>query len=180
MTEDKNPIEPEKTEEPVETEKPVETEETEKTEETENIEEIGEPEEIPAKAVSDAPVLSPEREEADHLRAELSALRAELSRMTALSARRDAEVRAGRLLRERSLPEELTAVLFAPEEGAVSEEVLLLRVSALQGAVEAAALKTLTERTERLSPGTDRPAAVTGRLLRETPVARLSELLSIY
>lgn len=180
MPKDKNPIEPEKTEETVETEKPVETEEIEETEETEKIEEIGEPEEMPAKAGGEAPVLSPEREEADHLRAELVALRAELSRVTAESARRAAEYRAGRLLRERSLPEELTAVLFAPEEGDVSDEVLLLRVTALQGAVEAAALRTLSERTERLTPGGDRPAAVTGRILRETPVAQLSQLFSTF
>ena len=156
--------------ETVEAEEAVEAEET-----VETVEAVEAEEETPAE---ETPVTEPAEDRA--VREELLLLRAELARLTAESARREAEHRAARLLRERSLPEELTGVLLGAGETEVSDEVLLLRVSALQGAVEAAALTALKSRTESLTPGTDRPAALTGRMLRETPVARLSEIFSTF
>lgn len=110
--------------------------------------------------------------------AEIRALEEELHAAKTAAARRETEIRCARYLRERSLGEEMTEILLAPGETDVSDEVLLTRVAALSGAVEAAAIRALREKTEGILPGASGTAApLTGRIIRETPVARLAEMM---
>lgn len=152
-----------------------EIEETEQTELTESVETA----EDSAEAAVPAPAPAEECHAAEEaLRAEIETLRASLAAAAAAASRRETEIRCGRLLRERGISEELTAVLLAPGETEVPEETLLLRVVALSGAVEAAAVRTLREKTEGIRPGAGDPAPITGKMIRETPVARLMEIMT--
>lgn len=146
-----------------------EIEETEQTELTESADPLPDQAEAPTDDRTAA-------EEA--LRAEIETLRASLAAAAAAASRRETEIRCGRLLRERGISEELTAVLLAPGETEVPENTLLLRVTALSGAVEAAAVRTLREKTEGIRPGAGDPAPLTGKMIRETPVARLMEIMT--
>lgn len=154
-----------------EIEKTEEIEEIEETEQTE-LTESDEPAQVPAAPAEECHAA----EEA--LRAEIETLRASLAAAAAAASRRETEIRCGRLLRERGISEELTAVLLAPGETEVSEDTLLLRVTALSGAVEAAAVRALREKTEGIRPGAGDPAPITGKMIRETPVARLMEIMT--
>lgn len=110
--------------------------------------------------------------------AEIRVLEEELCAAKTAAARRETEIRCARYLRERSLGEEMTEILLAPGETEVADEVLLARVSALSNAVEAAAIRALREKTEGILPGASGGAApLTGRIIRETPVARLAEMM---
>ncbi len=153
-----------------------ETEETEVTEPAEVPDTTAEPEAPPAPEVpEEIPAPIPAEES---LRLEIETLKASLKEAQKAAQRREKEIRCGRLLRERGISEELTAVLLAPGETDVSEETLALRVAALSGAVEAAAIRTLRERTDSIRPGAGDPAPLTGKMIRETPVARLMEIMT--
>lgn len=159
--------------------------EIEKIEQIEEIEEIEETEQTEltesADPLPDQAEAAPAEEShavEESLRAEIETLRASLAAAAAAASRRETEIRCGRLLRERGISEELTAVLLAPGETEVPENTLLLRVTALSGAVEAAAVRTLREKTEGIRPGAGDPAPLTGKMIRETPVARLMEIMT--
>ncbi len=111
------------------------------------------------------------------LLAEIRTLTERLASERAAAIHREMEILAGRLLRERKLPESLASVLFAPGEGAVAEEVLTLRVEALTGAVQAAALTLLNERAPGGRPSAgETGTALTGEMLRTLPVTELTRI----
>lgn len=93
------------------------------------------------------------------------------------AARRETEIRCGAYLRERGLSEEMTSFLLAPGEAEVEEEILLHRVEALSGAVEAAAMRELQSRAVRIRPESGKSAPLTGAVIRDMPIARLAELM---
>lgn len=93
------------------------------------------------------------------------------------AARRETEIRCGAYLRERGLSEEMTSFLLAPGEAEVEEEILLRRVEALSGAVEAAAMRELQSRAVRIRPEGGKSAPLTGAVIRDMPIARLAELM---
>lgn len=93
------------------------------------------------------------------------------------AARRETEIRCGAYLRERGLSEEMTSFLLAPGEAEVEEEILLHRVEALSGAVEAAAMRELQSRAVRIRPEGGKSAPLTGAVIRDMPIARLAELM---
>ena len=105
-------------------------------------------------------------------------LTAELLAAKTAAARRETEIRCARYLRERSLGEEMVEILLPVEETDVPDEVLAARVTALSEAVEAAAIRALREKTKGILPGASGGAVpLTGKIIRETPVARLSEIM---
>ncbi len=148
----------------------IETEPVEEVETTEPTEEIA-PAETPSPTPAEPPV-------EDTLRAEIESLRASLAAAAAAAQRRETEIRCGHLLRERGISEELTPVLLSPTETEVSEETLQQRVAALDRAVEAAAVRILREKTDSVRPGAGDPAPITGKMIRETPVAKLMQILT--
>ena len=93
------------------------------------------------------------------------------------AARRETEIRCGAYLRERGLSEEMTSFLLAPGEAEVEEEILLRRVDALSGAVEAAAMRELQSRAVRIRPEGGKSAPLSGAVIRDMPIARLAELM---
>ena len=93
------------------------------------------------------------------------------------AARRETEIRCGAYLRERGLSEEMTSFLLAPGEAEVEEEILLHRVEALSGAVEAAAMRELQARAVRIRPEGGKSAPLSGAVIRDMPIARLAELM---
>ena len=93
------------------------------------------------------------------------------------AARRETEIRCDAYLRERGLSEEMTSFLLAPGEAEVEEEILLRRVEALSGAVEAAAMRELQSRAVRIRPEGGKSAPLTGAVIRDMPIARLAELM---
>ena len=93
------------------------------------------------------------------------------------AARRETEIRCGAYLRERGLSEEMTSFLLAPGEAEVEEEILIRRVEALSGAVEAAAMRELQSRAVRIRPESGKSASLTGAVIRDMPIARLAELM---
>ncbi|MBQ7334339.1 MAG: hypothetical protein IJW95_02590 [Clostridia bacterium] len=93
------------------------------------------------------------------------------------AARRETEIRCGAYLRERGLSEEMTSFLLAPGEAEVEEEILIRRVEALSGAVEAAAMRELQSRAVRIRPEGGKSAPLTGAVIRDMPIARLAELM---
>lgn len=93
------------------------------------------------------------------------------------AARRETEIRCGAYLRERGLSEEMTSFLLAPGEAEVEEEILLHRVEALSGAVEAAAMRELQSRAVRIRPEGGKSAPLSGAVIRDMPIARLAELM---
>lgn len=108
----------------------------------------------------------------------IESLKAELHAAKTASARRETEIRCARYLREISLGEELVEILLPAGEIEVPDEVLTARVRALSEAVEAAAIRALKEKTEGILPGGAQTAApLTGKIIRETPVARLAEIM---
>lgn len=129
----------------------------------------------PAEAPAPAPAEPPVEET---LRAEIESLRASLAAAAAAAQRRETEIRCGHLLRERGIGEELTPLLVAPHETEVSEDTLRARVDALDRAVEAAAVRILREKTVSVRPGAGDPAPITGKMIRETPVAKLMQILT--
>ena len=110
--------------------------------------------------------------------AEIRVLEEELHAAKTASARRETEIRCARYLREMALGEELVEILLPAGEIEVPDEVLTARVRALSEAVEAAAIRALKEKTEGILPGGAQTAApLTGKIIRETPVARLAEIM---
>ncbi len=110
--------------------------------------------------------------------AEIRVLEEELHAAKTAAARRETEIRCARYLRERSLGEELVEILLPAGETDIPDEVLIGRVTALSEAVEAAAIRALREKTEGILPGASGGAVpLTGKIIRETPVARLSEMM---
>ena len=93
------------------------------------------------------------------------------------AARRETEIRCGAYLRERGLSEEMTSFLLVPGEAEVEEEILLRRVDALSGAVEAAAMRELQSRAVRIRPEGGKSAPLSGAVIRDMPIARLAELM---
>ena len=93
------------------------------------------------------------------------------------AARRETEILCGAYLRERGLSEEMTSFLLAPGEAEVEKEILLHRVEALSGAVEAAAMRELQSRAVRIRPEGGKSAPLSGAVIRDMPIARLAELM---
>ena len=93
------------------------------------------------------------------------------------AARRETEILCGAYLRERGLSEEMTSFLLAPGESEVEKEILLRRVEALSGAVEAAAMRELQSRAVRIRPEGGKSAPLSGAVIRDMPIARLAELM---
>ncbi len=109
---------------------------------------------------------------------EIRTLEEKLQAAQIASARRETEIRCAKYLRERSLSETLTEVILSPDETELAEEVLERRIAALSDAVEAAAMRALREKTEKILPGAPSGSVpLTGRIIRETPVAQLSQML---
>ena len=109
--------------------------------------------------------------------AQIRALEAELSRAKEEAARRDAELRCARQLQKHNLREEMAVLLLAPGESAPSDEELSRRADLLAAAVEEAAIRELRSRTAGLHPRTGTESPLTGALIRDTPIARLAELM---
>ena len=110
--------------------------------------------------------------------AEIRVLEEALHAAKTASARRETEIRCARYLREMALGEELVEILLPSGEIEVPDEVLAARVRALSDAVESAAIRALKEKTEGILPGGAQTAApLTGKIIRETPVARLAEIM---
>lgn len=109
--------------------------------------------------------------------ARMAALEEELQKAKQSAARRETEIRCGAYLRERGLSEEMTSFLLAPGEAEVEEEILIRRVEALSGAVEAAAMRELQSRAVSIRPESGKSAPLTGAVIRNMPIARLAELM---
>ena len=71
----------------------------------------------------------------------------------------------------------MASFLLAPDEAEVKEEILLHRVEAIAGAVEAAAMRELQARASRIRPEGGKSAPLTGAIIRDMPIARLAELM---
>ena len=110
-------------------------------------------------------------------RARIAALESALQAEKTARARRETEIRCAGYLRERELDEELSSLLLSPEENELSDEVLLHRVEALAGAVEAACAKELRRRTGGRRPAGGVPQPLSGEMIRQMPVSQLAELL---
>ena len=108
--------------------------------------------------------------------AEIAALKAALEAAQDASARREAEVICGRLLRERNLDERLTEVILPPGTGAADADTLAERADAIAHAVRQAAVEELRRRAVGVRPGSGGEAPLTGAMIRELPLARLAEL----
>ena len=68
-------------------------------------------------------------------------------------------------------------IRFRSGSGEVEEEILLRRVDALSGAVEAAAMRELQSRAVRIRPEGGKSAPLSGAVIRDMPIARLAELM---
>lgn len=107
-------------------------------------------------------------------------LEAQLSEARAEAEWRQAQLWCGRLLAARSLSEELSELILPPGERAPTEEELSRRVTLLESAIEAAAVRELRKRALSLDPGfapTDAGVPLRGALIRDMPIARLAELM---
>lgn len=107
----------------------------------------------------------------------VAALEASLAAEKRARVRRETEIRCAGFLRERALDESLCGMILGESETEVADETLLLRVEALSGAVEAAAIRLLRGRA-----GEGRPRAGDGvplgrEMIRDLPISRLSELM---
>lgn len=80
-------------------------------------------------------------------------------------------------LRKRGIPEEAVELVVPAAEAALGEEDILSRVELLSKAVEKAAVRLLEERAGRMIPRTGSQTVLTGAFIRETPVARLAEMM---
>ena len=109
--------------------------------------------------------------------ARIAELENKLEKARLAAARRETEILCGTYLRERGLSEEMTSFLLAPGEAEVETEILLHRVEALSGAVEAAAMRELQARASRIRPEGGKSAPLTGAIIRDMPIARLAELM---
>ena len=109
--------------------------------------------------------------------ARITELEGKLRAAQLAAARRETEILCGTYLRERGLSEEMTSFLLAPGEAEVETEILLHRVEALSGAVEAAAMRELQARATRIRPEGGKSAPLTGAIIRDMPIARLAELM---
>ena len=109
--------------------------------------------------------------------ARIAELENKLEKARLAAARRETEILCGTYLRERGLSEEMTSFLLAPGEAEVETEILLHRVEALSGAVEAAAMRELQARATRIRPEGGKSAPLTGAIIRDMPIARLAELM---
>jgi hypothetical protein len=109
--------------------------------------------------------------------ARIAALEEQLKQAHRAAARRETEIRCGTYLRERGLSEEMASFLLAPDEAEVKEEILLHRVEAIAGAVEAAAMRELQSRAVSIRPEGGRSTPLTGAVIRDMPIARLAEIM---
>lgn len=109
--------------------------------------------------------------------ARITELEQALSQAKQAALRREAEIRCGSYLRERGLDPALSEFILSPQETEVSEETLIHRAEALQGAVEAAALRELQSRAVSTRPEGGKTAPLTGAVIRDMPIARLAELM---
>ena len=80
-------------------------------------------------------------------------------------------------LRERGIPEEAVELVVPAAEATLGKEDILSRVELLSKAVEKAAVRLLEERAGRMIPRTGSQTVLTGAFIRETPVARLAEMM---
>ncbi len=109
--------------------------------------------------------------------ARITELEKALRQANLAAKRRETEIRCGEFLRERGLDAALSPFILAPQETEVEEEILLHRVEALRGAVDAAALRELQSRAISTRPQGEKTAPLTGDVIRDTPIARLAEMM---
>lgn len=107
----------------------------------------------------------------------IAALESALAQESRARLRRETEIRCAGFLRERSLDEGLCGMILAAEETEVSDEILLMRVEALSGAVEAAAVRLLHGRAGEGRPRGGSSMPLSGEAIRDMPLSRLAELM---
>jgi len=130
-----------------------------------------------ARAIWEAEADEALRKERTDTQAELAALREQIAELKRSAARRETELRCARHLRERSLDEGMVSFVLAPGETEVPDETLRLRAEALAGAVEAEAARRLREKSRSGTPAAGGAAPLSGAMIRQTPIARLAEML---
>ncbi len=109
--------------------------------------------------------------------AEIESLREALARADERAARRETEIRCEKMLRAHSLGEEMVSLLLTPYDTDLTDEILSARVEMLAGAIDAAAARAIREKTEGIRPGMGEASALTGKIIRETPIAKLAEMM---
>lgn len=131
-----------------------------------------------AKAAADEAGKAAYAEGAASVRAEmqpqLDAALAEAEMLRRAAAERERELSCMRALRARNLDEALAPMLLSAAEDDVSLE---RGADALASAVETAARKLLCEHAAAFRPSAGKEGGITGRMLREMPVAKLAELM---
>ena len=109
--------------------------------------------------------------------AEIESLREALREAGERAARRETEIRCEKMLRAHSLGEEMVSLLLTPDDTDLTDEILSARVEMLAGAIDAAAARAIREKTEGIRPGAGEASALTGKIIRETPIAKLAEMM---
>ena len=107
----------------------------------------------------------------------ITELEGELLNMQQQAQQQKIRMQCLRYLRERGIPEEAVELVVPAAEAALGEEDILSRVELLSKAVEKAAVRLLEERAGRMIPRTGSQTVLTGAFIRETPVARLAEMM---
>jgi hypothetical protein len=140
----------------------------------------------PEQENTDSPVeaISQKAEEADNssetirrLGERISELEGELLRMEQQAQQQKIRMQCLQCLQQRGIPEEAVELVMPQADTVLGEEDILPRIELLAKAVEKAAVRLLEERAGRMIPRTGTQTLLTGAFIRETPVARLAEMM---
>ena len=124
-------------------------------------------------ALSDEP---PQRQ-GEALTARIAQLEGELKEARRAAARADAQRRGALCLRRHGLDETLLPFLLPDGETDTPDGTLDARAQALSDAIERAARRSFQENAAQKKPAAGGAAPLSGEMIRQTPVARLAELM---
>lgn len=118
-----------------------------------------------------------EKDPAADAKQRIRELEEELQRTRAESALRQARLRCVKHLQMRGIREEAAEFLVPAADADIGEEELVRRVDILAEAVEEAAVRELRARAVGMTPRCGTEAPLSGEIIRQTPVARLAEMM---
>jgi len=131
----------------------------------------------PAEEIAAKEETRPEEAPAEEAGERIRALEEELRRTKEQFALRERRLCCVGYLQKQGLREELAEILVTEADGDMAQEEILRRVALLAEAVEEAAVRQLRSRAVSMSPRSGTEPLLTGDLIRQTPVARLAEMM---
>ena len=130
----------------------------------------------PAGEIAPQEEAHPEEAPAEDAEKSIRELEEELRRVRTESDRREKRLFCIHQLQSRGIRQE-AAELIVSGDRETSEEEILRRVELLAEAVEEAAVRQLRSRAVSMTPRCGTEPLLTGDLIRQTPVARLAEMM---